>query len=112
MKTQLTIEQSNKLLQLGVPTEKASIPLEYIEVALPNTFIFTLTDLLDTLPKEIINEENQRNNFYLNFGYIRNEWVVTYENIDVAIVNIGAKELIDSLYELLIWTIAEGYLKF
>lgn len=104
MKTQLTKEQSKHLIELGVPKEKAGI--KHIELTLEEYRVFSLTDLLSILPNNIgdrnrIVESGERGHFAYYCG---------------ANGSIGWKpakaELIDSLYELCVWCIEYGYLKF
>lgn len=119
MKTQLTKEQSQHLIDLGVPKEKASIFRISCDVRVTgyrDEYLFTLQNLLEILPKyleykvdETIGAANfvtQWNNRFLHYeaGYdLYDMWNKSHY---------CAIELIDSLYELLCWTIENGYLKF
>lgn len=121
MKDRLTKEQSERLITLGVPKERAS---EYnvddymghnqvqggLIIYGTDIPIFSLSDLLSLLPKEI--DDNQSHS--LNIAYIRNEWWAEYISYitEEAWIQKGAIELIDCLYELLCWTINEKYLTF
>lgn len=102
MKIELTREESQHLLDLGVPKEKASIWNK-------DKIIFKLDDFLngEILPKEITHD-----------GYIYkltmtcgNRCEVRYETEHIYHLGTYIKEeLIDSLYELTCWYYGE-YLK-
>lgn len=106
MKPQLTREESQHLIDLGIPEEKASV--RHIELTLEEYRVFNLTDLLEILPKEIDNHHS------LNICYIRNQWWSEYISYitEEAIVQKEGIELIDSLYELCVWCLESKYLKF
>ena len=110
MKTQLTKEQSQHLIDLGVPKEKTSQEdwTSYSPIGVGFRYpIFTLTDLLEVLPKEIEGEEYVE---YLRIGYTTDrKWQCYYTCFEDYFYG---KELIDALYELAYWTIENGYLKF
>lgn len=117
MKTALTIEESARLIELGVDPTLASKEVattiyerEYND---PRHPIFTLSDILSILPKEIA---------YDGLTYGLNIWVenATYfveycvENgVYDYLINsdISATELIDAFYHLLIWYLENGHLK-
>lgn len=107
MKTELTIQESENLFALGIPKEKASklFPTMY---PLEQPHVFTLTDLLEILTKEIYAD--------INCKFRMESWVVECTVIwDVQYVGIAEsfiqnKELIDALYELACWYYGE-YLK-
>lgn len=110
MKDTLTKEQSRHLIELGVPREKAS--KDRISTVEMNVYsIFTLTDLLEILPKEIgghgfmIIYHNENDDIYPN------NYVVTYDNLLGSDAGI-AEELIDALYELAVFCLENGHLKF
>lgn len=112
MKTQLTAEESAKLIELGVSLERASEripdytdinntgrPLERREL-LP---IFTLADILDMLPKSIEHGDyaEAKLNIYTR-PHRRECWVVKYIVSAKTIPYDGAGyELIDALYKVL-----------
>lgn len=112
MKTTLTKTQSERLIKLGVPKEKASIKyIEEIRIVKSHevydwAWQFTLTDLLEMLPKEI------ENRFCINidWNFLTETWGVDYDYTEGSFHS--AKELIDSLYKLCVWTIENKYLKF
>ena len=110
MKTQLTIEQSKHLIELGVPKEKASIPLDYIDVIYPNIFIFTLIDLLEILPKEIYIFDTP---YYLNMVKTPKYSECFYACCNIRYIIEGfnkSDELIDALYKLFIWAFENNYI--
>ena len=124
MKTQLTAEESAKLIELGVSPERASeIKVEVKESSrgCPNIYcsevkrpIFTLTDILDILPKEI-------NAFGIParlqmYNHPAEYWIVSYVTYDGGTLTYqnpcsAEKELIDALYSLLVWCLEKGYVK-
>ena len=117
MKTQLTIDQSSRLIELGVDKEKASEYSSYmktsascrgiIQVPTYNP-IFTLADILSLLPKEITHNGVTEN---LTIIVAPDKATVSYPFYDSNDATFTAPELIDALYELLIWTVENGYLK-
>ena len=146
MKTELTTEQSQHLIKLGVPKEKASMikhiqltnldgePIDeeykrnftwkslnkkpftpFIQEGTKTTYssydIFTLTDVLKILPKEI--QLCGLNIIYHNAidDYYSNNYVVFYDDLLGCSAGID-NELIDALYELTVWCIENGHLKF
>ena len=112
MKTQLTAEQSAKLIELGVSPERASkIKVEVKESSrgCPNIYcsevkrpIFTLADILDILPKE-----NVGSNLGMEYDCEFKQWWVGYNLRHLE----SAPELIDALYSLLVWCLEKGYVK-
>ena len=119
MKTELTIEQSAKLIELGVDRKLASIK-EFVpihpevlkgnaEYAKPWGWFpkFTLTDILSILPKEVIYNRVSEN---LTIFIDNNKSTATYPFYNSNDADFESPELIDSLYQLLIWTITNGYL--
>lgn len=111
MKTQLTKEESARLISLGVPKEKAS-ERNQVETQILRgysytwEYIFTLTDLLEILPKEI----GHHSCISISWNFITEKWDVDYDYTQGSWH--GSKELIDSLYELCVWCLENGYLKF
>ncbi len=76
--------------------------------------IFTLTDLLEILPKEIrINNKD----CFLNIPFNNKVALATYMGSDdknclkFEHCELGNEELIDNLYNLMLWVIDNGYLK-
>lgn len=117
MKTELTIEESAHLIELGVDPKLASEIKEFDDEVSQWTHrgapIFTLTDILTILPKEIGDVDN-----WLDITGDHVDWTVEYEytcydgQVD-AFDNscFYSPELIDALYQLLCWTIEKGYYK-
>ena len=140
MKTTLTVEESQRLIDLGVDPKMASmVSWKQTETwarksVLPNKEhltlkpfkpmvigferfetkdVFTLTDILRILPKEI---EHNGLTYGLNMWVENATYFVEYcaENgvYDYLIdSNISAPELIDALNALLIWVLENGHLK-
>ena len=108
MKSSLTETQSRYLVQLGVRKEIASERVSYGFAGYDPRF--TLTDLLKILPKEI-EDKYSKIPLVMTYGtYIEGSsdlWFVYYDDNE----RFCAKELIDALYELLIWVIKNGYLR-
>ena len=108
MKTELTIEESAKLIELDVDKKLASIK-EFVpihpevlkgnaEYAKPWGWMpkFTLTDILSILPKEIKDSV-----LGMEYDSEFKQWWAGYNAVSLK----SAPELIDALYQLLIWTI-------
>ena len=156
MKTKLTIEESARLIELGVDPKLASSDsfflreekrTEYfarierltgkrdfpkgvfskIEKPYANGFstrhlyhkIFTLTDILSIMPKEIDRKElvilNGNKTSICGYGEYDSQQGLYGKNADGVIdgiyPQIYAPELIDALNQLLIWAIEQGHLK-
>lgn len=110
MKTQLTIEESAKLIELGIDSKLASD--EYGGGDCRIIPIFTLTDILSILPKEICG-----GTALLNLAADNTEWFAAYYDCNIyshiSVYKDSAvltPEFIDSLYKLLIWVITNGHL--
>ena len=134
LKTQLTAEQSAKLIELGVSPERASeiyidagehdkfsiskatsMMLECAHEAKVITPIFTLSDLVSLLPKKIT--FGHRTNCRLKLqpiisskDRISEVWQACYLHTSLK-ANAEAPELIDALYSLLVWCLEKGYVK-
>lgn len=124
MKPQLTIEQSAQLIELGVDPSKASEHYvgrwEYYSTgtyADPDSIepIFTLEDILGLLPKEIKNVYGDPYGLNLNWD---EDWEAAYFNVAQFMSCQGgilhgctAPELIDALYELLVWCIDNKHIE-
>ena len=130
-KTKLTVEQSAKLIELGVDASLASkcrvqheadFEVEYrivphdefcYEMASLNPQpIFDLSDILSILPKEI---KFGITTYHLNIDYPPiNQVAARYideDDEDNDLKGFMCGELIDSLYLLLIWVIEIGFVK-
>lgn len=113
MKNELSVEESAKLIELGVDQTLAS-GIQYADtgeirggIELPPVPkpVFRLTDILAILPKEI-------DGHYLNMSACAKEWHAYYEKIEILGRRIilrtnSAPELIDALNKLLIWKITK-----
>lgn len=111
MKTELTISESQHLIDLGVDPKMAS-RCQYVEkissgvrgiIQIPKPKpIFDLSDVIGILPKEI----EKRNNPTMRVVYYWNpnnkKWGVYYDYAEDCEIY-TAPELIDSLYQLLCW---------
>ena len=122
MKTQLTAEESAKLIELGVSPERASESNSSVAygngargiMKVPETPIFTLADILDILPKEI-------NAFGIParlqmYNHPAEYWIASYVTYDGGTLSYqnpcsAEKELRDALYALLVWCLEKGYVK-
>lgn len=111
MKTQLTAEESAKLIELGVSPERASESNSSVAygngargiMKVPETPIFTLSDLIGILPKSIEHGgyAEAKLNIYTR-PHRRECWVAKYIVSAKTIPYDGAgDELIDALYEVL-----------
>lgn len=123
MKTQLTAEESAKLIELGVSPERASESKSSVAygngargiMKVPETPIFTLSDLVSLLPKKIT--FGHRTNCRLKMQLIISSkdrisevWQACYLHTSLK-ANAEAPELIDALYSLLLWCLEKGYVK-
>ncbi|MCM1225131.1 MAG: hypothetical protein NC548_62840 [Lachnospiraceae bacterium] len=106
MKTKLTTDQSSRLIELGIDERKASKEQWF---GRENFYcsIFSLADLLALLPKWI---KHRHYLCYLEMGVDRYEehWYACYksdQDCDEAGSFQSAEELIDCLYEMLIFLI-------
>ena len=114
MKTILTVEESQRLIELGVDPKLASVqqspykvipPLRSVEI--PENPVFTFIDILTILPKEIIADTIMGEDFpcalTIRWDENRKGWHCAYECLPIPL-NVGeSPELIDALYQLLIW---------
>ncbi len=130
LKTQLTAEESAKLIELGVSPERASgtcidfngagryayvcgEEAQLVRYCVNGHFyveecrIFTLADILDILPKEI-------EDYHLSIESFKETHYVAYirdSNDDYLIPHKDAPELIDALYSLLVWCLEKWHVK-
>ena len=130
MKQQLTKEQSRRLIELGVPTEKASSSV--VEETQGNgcswTYpVFTIGDLLEVLPKDIRVEKSWGESliYDININVKHRKWWVSYR-YDIYQEDVFGREeytgcydegifsggqLIDALFDLVVWCVENGYIK-
>lgn len=122
MKTNLTIEQSAELIKRGVNKDKASLMQDDDRGMwpYPSVPIFTLTDLLSLLPKEI----TLTMDFYnvsisrlacLHISVTNKRWYVSYkyefEEREYWCKKFNSENLIDALCKLLLWAIDNNHVK-
>lgn len=112
MKTRLTREESQHLIDLGVPKEKASDIEEYNDPISQWTHrgapIFKLEDFLngEILPKNL--NPDKLIDFSFSWNSNKELWLACYLFVHHSIKH--AEELIDALYQLACWYYGE-YLK-
>lgn len=122
IKTTLTVEESDRLIDLGVDPKLAS-EIEYRPkksgYGRLKYRVYSLADILSILPKEIghmrILTINSTNTLYFAFyAHWEKEYLSSYEEKVTHGINdkaFSAPELIDALYQLLIWAIEQKYVK-
>lgn len=124
MKTILTIEESQRLIDLGVDPKLASECVSAMKVCasgrgiirLPESNpIFTLTDLLSILPESYFSEEYYAE-MNLSIEVLNGKWFVNYRyysggELAAQDVERESPELIDALYQLLIWCLESKIIK-
>lgn len=124
MKTQLTAEESAKLVELGVNASQASekekiyvsqqsrdTALMY-QVFYHYASIFTLADIIDILPKEIRHNgcTYKLNIDYPPIGMVAARYNTEEDDLD-SLKGYLSEELIDVLYSMLLWCLEKGYMK-
>ena len=124
IKTTLTLEESARLIELGVDPKMASECVSAMKVCasgrgiirLPESNpIFTLTDLLSILPKSYFSEEYYAE-MNLSIAVLNGKWFVDYRYYsggELAAQDVGreAPELIDALNKLAIWCLENNHIK-
>ena len=132
----LSLEQMNQLKELGVDTSRASMAIysiyageekEYNILAANGVFaekqehdrfgygihnvvsfdkkpVFTSQDIIELLPREVTD-------YKLLINKQRDSYSVSYENTDSFLVSFCRVELLDCLYEMLLWVIDNDYLE-
>lgn len=136
MKNELTIEQSQHLIELGVDAKLASKYCSAMKIGMgcrgivripESKPIFELQDILAILPKEIKHKFDDGSSFtaQLFMEIYEGKWKVGYqesrkgatqtnlfeEKPRLNLYWVWLPELIDSLYKLLIWVITNGHYK-
>lgn len=109
MKTQLTAEESAKLIELGVSPGKANgLWLPGTDAIIP----FALADILDILPREIRHNgcTYKLNIDYPPIGMVAARYNSEDDDLD-SLKGYLCEELIDALYSLLLWCLEKGYVK-
>ena len=117
----LTIEQMNKLKEIGVDVKPKGECLIYqivmgIDIiTLTDKFsnndikAFGLQDIIELLPPQLIHKEK---NIYLNFENIGKEYGFYYVDCDFEIyIYFNNTNILQAAYEMLLWVIENGYLK-
>ena len=121
MKTLLTVEESQRLIDLGVDPKMAS----YTDVVADESgnhyvekLIFSLTDLLSILPKEINHQcltiISTDKLYFAQYGNWEREYIHSWEQTFIPNDDCGknsAPELIDALYPLLVWCLEHKIIK-
>ena len=128
MKDQVTsIEQSKRLIELGVPAEKASMVWEmdedcarlkiwntdketrrWMHNKYPNYYVpaFTVADQQELLPVFI----DAKGTFYLNISKCYEGWYVSYETESGAeLISHRGTKLVDVLMDATEWLLSNGY---
>lgn len=128
MKTELTIEESAHLIDLGVDAKLASSSIGKVEwngKEYPAHSVFTLPDIINILPKEILHKFDDGDSFTAqlfmevyegkwNVGYQESRKGTTQVNLfeekpKLSLYWVWLPELIDALYKLLCWAIRKGH---
>ena len=118
----LTIEQINKLKELGVDVKPKWMCLMYTSDSSDDYYLkygestceddvaaFGLQDVIELLPGKLIYEES---NLYLTFENIDNEYGFCYVACDFEVrIYFNNANILQAAYEMLIWVIENGYLK-
>lgn len=123
----LDISQMQHLKELGVDTSKASLCLVCLnsepylsfynkdypqddEKVIPS---FTLQNILDLLPKELIDKYDDKFVLKVEYGILRGVWYIGYYYYDVAFNDtlFSGENIIDAAYGMLCWCVENGYLK-
>ena len=135
----LSFEQMQKLKELGIDTSKASMAVyniyageekEYDILAANGAFaekqehdsfgygihnvvsfdkkpVFTSQGIIELLPREVTDYVD----YQLLINKQRDSYSVSYENTDSFLVSFCRVELLDCLYEMLLWVIDNDYLE-
>ena len=135
----LSLEQMNQLKELGVDTSRASMAIysiyageekEYNILAANGVFaekqehdrfgygihnvvsfdkkpVFTSQDIIELLPREVADSAD----YQLLINKQRDSYSVSYGNTDSFLVSFCRVELLDCLYEMLLWVIDNDYLE-
>lgn len=106
MKRELTIEQSKKLLELGLNPDKASK-----RVALGTQPIFDLADLLNVLPRSLVFGDGTDVCLHIQTWPV-NTYAVNYHvtGSRINIISVCAEEFIDAVYEAIVELMEGEYL--
>lgn len=105
MRTTLTIEQSAGLIKRGVKRDRMNVNFEPI---------FKIEDLLSLLPNNYPGDELDSGDkrVYLTITAVDwNRWMAKYSTIQKVIASRIHDEMIDAVYELLLWAIDHNHVK-
>ena len=114
MKTELTTEQSNHLIELGIPEEWASFCEQAFDDGYRKNPIFSLDDLLAILPSSIFRyaefctRQYDRYIVTKELGQGKAQYILYYNCKEVPLTLnsiIYEEELIVGLYKLLVWVL-------
>ena len=117
MKTTLTIEQSAELIKRGVSEGIVTTRIPKVNgrgFIVEYSPIFTLTDLLSLLPNNYPGDELDSGDkrVYLTITAVDwNRWMAKYSTVNKVIAARIHDEMIDAVYELLLWTIDHNHVK-
>lgn len=108
MKDELTIEQSQELIELGVSEESASTG--YVDRHGKECLIFDLVDLLKIIPKKI---KVGYTTYHLNIDYPPIEQVAAryIDEEDDDLHGVMCDTLADALFHLIKWCIKNNHIK-
>ena len=115
MKTTLTAEQSAELIKHGVDKDKASLMQDDDRGRwpYPSVPIFTLADICELLPKEIVTDtimcENDVCPISIRWDKNCQKWFIGYDLVPRP-VGVVDSELIDALFSTLCWVIEKNLL--
>lgn len=129
----LDIKQMQHLKELGVDTSKASMcwiideenkhkpfvslsidasdHVDFTTYSLPS---FTLQDILDLLPKENRDQDDDKFVLKVEYGILHKLWYIGYYYYDVVLNGnclCSGENLIDAAYEMLCWCVENGYVE-
>lgn len=75
--------------------------------------VFTLQDILDLLPKEMVDKDDDRFVLKVEYGITRKVWYIGYYYYDATFYDLlfSGENLIDAAYGMLCWCIENGYVE-
>lgn len=130
----LSIEQMQHLKELGVDTNEASATVYeisetetycgykrritttdgYLDNYIDKEPTFTLQDVLDLLPKELIDKDDYKFVLKAEYGILHEVWYIGYYYYDVVFNDTALRSgenLLDAAYEMLCWCAKNGYIE-
>lgn len=134
----LSIEQMKHLQELGLDTSNASaswvkvtkiggkevetcwslafciVPNKLDNMETETVPTFTLQDILDLLPKEMRDKDDDKFLLKVEYAILRKEWYIGYYYYDVVLNDnclFSRENPIDAAYEMLCWCIENGYIE-